>query len=263
MILDVADVSFAYPSVDVLHDVRFGVAAGELLAILGPNGVGKTTLLKCIDAILRPRTGTVLVEGRDVLRAGPAAIARDIGYVAQRTSTGPLTVYDAVLLGRKPHLRWRAGEQDQRMVEAALRRLELRDLALRPLDQLSGGELQKVAVARALVQEPHLLLLDEPTSSLDLHNQVAILNLIRRVVDEHRVAAVMTMHDLNMALSYADTFLLLKDGRIFAHGPCDRITAPMIEEAYGLAVQIHRLDGRLVVLPREGPTRGVPHDHHH
>jgi len=261
MILAVDGVSFAYPSADVLRDVEFSVAAGELLAVLGPNGVGKTTLLRCANARLRPRRGAVLVDGRDVQRLRAGALARDVGYVAQRTEAAMLTVYDAVLLGRRPHIRWRAGDQDLRMVEAALRLLDLRDLALRSLDQLSGGELQKVAIARALVQEPRLLLLDEPTSSLDLRNQVAILDLVRRVVDEHRVAGLMTMHDLNLALSYADTFLMLKAGRVHAHGRCHEVTAAMVEEVYGLPVAIHRLDGRPVVVPREGPARGTPHAH--
>lgn len=263
MILVVDGVSFAYPSADVLHDVRCEVAAGELVAILGPNGVGKTTLLKCIDAILRPDRGSVLVDDRNVLAMNAPAIAREVGYVAQRQEIAQLTVFDTVLLGRKPHIRWDASAEDVRMVDAALRRLELSPLALRSLDQLSGGELQKVAVARALVQEPRLLLLDEPTSSLDLHNQVAILDLIRRVVDEHEIAAVMTMHDLNMALSYADRFLLLKDGCVFAQGRCAEVDETMIGEAYGLAVRIEHIDGRPVVLPREGPRRGVPHRHEH
>jgi iron complex transport system ATP-binding protein len=261
MILRIDGVSFAYPATEVLREVRCEVGAGQLVAILGPNGVGKTTLLKCINAMLRPARGTVLVEDRDVLTLRPDAIARAVGYVPQRTETALSTVYDAVLLGRRPHIRWDASEHDLRMVEAALRRLDLAPLALRSLDQLSGGELQKVAVARALVQEPRLLLLDEPTSSLDLRNQVAILDLVRRVVDEHRIAAVMTMHDLNTALSYADRFLLLKDGRIHAQGPCHEVTAGMIEEVYGLPVRIHHLDGRPVVLPREGPRRGRPHGH--
>ncbi len=266
MILAVQGVSFAYPGAEALRDVHCAVGAGELVAILGPNGAGKTTLLKCIDAILRPDRGAVLVEGRDVLKLSPPEIAREVGYVAQRTEPARLTVYDAVLLGRRPHIRWDASDEDLRMVEAALRRLDLSRLALRGLDQLSGGELQKVAVARALVQEPRLLLLDEPTSSLDLRNQVAILDLVRRVVDEHAIAAVMTMHDLNMALSYADRVLLLKDGRIVAQGPCGEITAAVIGEVYGLPVAIHQVDGRPVVVPRDPPRRHSPHrrpDHRH
>ena len=263
MMLTVAGVGFRYPGADALRDVGFAAAAGELVAVLGPNGSGKTTLLKCIDGILRPQAGAIAVDGRDVATLSPVEIARDVGYVAQHTPAGALTVYDAVLLGRKPHIRWRVSDGDLRMVESALRHLGLDHLSLRRLDQLSGGELQMVAVARALVQEPRLLLLDEPTSSLDLHNQVAILGMVRRVVDEHRIAAVMTMHDLNMALSYADRFLLMRGGRIHAAGACADITAAMIGEVYGLDVVIRHLDGRPVVMPRQGPRRFAPHEHDH
>jgi len=249
MICDIRHVTFRYNSHPVLQNLDFSVGEGELLAVLGPNGVGKTTLLKCINAIHRPASGVVAVEGRDVLRMAPAEIARDVGYVAQRCDTARLTVFDAVLMGRKPHIRWKVSREDLKMVDAALRRLRLQDLALRHIDQLSGGELQKVAIARALVQEPKLLLLDEPTSSLDLRNQMDILGMLRRVVDEHRIAAIMTMHDLNTALRFAHRFLLLKDGGVYATGRTAELTAAMVEEVYGLPVAIHEINGRPMVVP--------------
>ncbi len=134
----------------------------------------------------------------------PDEIALGIGYVAQKSESARLTVFDAVLMGRKPHIVWRVGEHDLKVVDSAIRRLHMGSLSLRYIDQLSGGELQKVAIARALVQEPKLMLLDEPTSSLDLKSQIDILTMLRRVVDEHKIGAVMTMHDLNTALRYAD-----------------------------------------------------------
>ncbi|MDD4730302.1 MAG: ABC transporter ATP-binding protein [Desulfovibrio sp.] len=249
MILNVRDMGFAYNGSPVFQDVEFSVDPGELLAVLGPNGVGKTTLLKCINAIHAPRSGTVYVDQRDVSRLSPREIARDVGYVAQRSEAARFTVFDAVLMGRKPHVRWRVGEEDLRIVSAALKRLDLDRLRLRHIDTLSGGELQKVAVARALVQEPRLLLLDEPTSSLDLKNQISILRLVRRVVDEHDIAAVMTMHDLNTALRFAHKFLFLKQGRVFAAGHMHEVTADMVSEVYGLPVQLRIIDGHPVVLP--------------
>lgn len=249
MILDVLGLSFAYNSHPVLRDVRFDVKAGELLVILGPNGVGKTTLLKCINRIHRPGKGAVFVEGHDVLRLPPEGIARSVGYVAQRSETARLTVFDAVLMGRKPHISWKVGDRDLCMVDAALKRLGLEHLSLRYVDQLSGGELQKVAIARALVQEPRLLLLDEPTSSLDLRNQVDILTMLRHVVEEHGLAAVMTMHDLNTALRFAHTFLCLKDGRVHAQGRVETIDREIIREVYGLPVEIHHIKGLPLVVP--------------
>ena len=249
MILDVQGVSFSFRSRSVLRELTFRVDDGELLAILGPNGVGKTTALKCINTILRPQRGAILLEETDVLHSRLDEIARSMSYVAQRVEPARVTAFDAVLMGRKPHLRGRASEQDLKIVDAALKRLHLSALALRYVDEMSGGELQKVAVARALVQEPKLLLLDEPTSSLDLKNQLEILSLIRRVVTEHHVAAIMTMHDLNTALRFAHKFLLLKDGTVYAAGPVDEMKAELIEAVYGVRVQLLRYRGRPLVIP--------------
>ncbi len=249
MILDIRQLQFGYNGRDIFADIDFQVQPGELLAILGPNGVGKTTLLKCINAIHRPRSGTILVENRNLLTLPPAEIAVRIGYVAQGPETCRLTVFDAVLMGRKPHIRWRTTSRDLEIVEAVLGHLQLTEKSLRFLDQLSGGELQKVCIARALVQEPRLLLLDEPTSALDLKNQVDIMRLLRKVVDEHQIGAVMTMHDLNKAMRYADTLLMLKDGRIHSHGPTRQVDAAMIESVYGLEVEIHYINGYPLVVP--------------
>ncbi len=256
MILDVIGVEFRYDSRSVLRDIRFALKAGELLAILGPNGVGKTTLLKCINANLRPAAGSVLVDGLDVLKMDSMDIARRVGYVAQRTEAARLTVFDAILLGRRPHLRWRLSEQDLRLAGAAIERLSLEPLAMRYIDQLSGGELQKVAIARALVQKPRLLLLDEPTSSLDLRNQIDILKIIRQVTDQHEVAAVMTMHDLNKALRWADKFIFLKDGAVFAAGRSNEVTAGMVAAVYGVPVEIHLHRGCPWIIPLERNGEG-------
>lgn len=249
MILDVCDVSFTYNSHPVLEDVCFQLKPGELLAILGPNGVGKTTLLKCIDAILSPSKGSVLVQGTDVLKLQSNEIAKTIGYVAQQSESSRITVFDAVLMGRKPYIRWSVGEKDLHIVDAALKRLNMEHMALRYIDQMSGGELQKVAIARAMVQEPSILLLDEPTSSLDLKNQVEILSMIRHVVTEHGMAAVMTMHDLNTALRFANAYLFLKDGKVYDVGRVEHISSEMIETVYGLPVEIHSIHGHPTVVP--------------
>jgi iron complex transport system ATP-binding protein len=267
MILDVRQLQFAYNGQAVLDGIDFQVRAGELLAILGPNGVGKTTLLKCINTIHTPGGGTILVEDRDVLKMRPGDIATRIGYVAQKNETARLTVFDAILMGRKPHLRWRPSQHDLQIIDAAIRHLHLGDKMLRTIDRLSGGELQKVCIARALVQEPRLLLLDEPTSALDLKNQVEIMRLIRRIVKEHGIGAVMTMHDLDKAMRYADTVLMLKNGRVESYGPTSEVTAAMIERVYGLPVEIHHVGGHPIVLPLEEAGERDPghqkHPHHH
>ncbi|PKL56906.1 MAG: iron ABC transporter ATP-binding protein [Methanomicrobiales archaeon HGW-Methanomicrobiales-6] len=251
MILDVDGVAFNYRSASVIRDITFDLRPHQVLAILGPNGVGKTTLLKCMNTILRPKAGSVLIEGADLLTADRMEIARKVGYVPQRCEAGRMTVFDAVLLGRRPHIGWDVTEVDIRIVEAAIRMLSLEDLKLRYIDEMSGGELQKVSIARALVQEPRVLLLDEPTSSLDLKNQLEILGIVRQVTTEHNVAAVMTMHDLNMALRYADRFILLKDGVIHAAGGPDVVTPETIEAVYGVPVTVERYNGYRFVVPLE------------
>lgn len=263
MILDVQGLTFSYNSHPVLQDVRFHVPPGELLAILGPNGVGKTTLLKCLNTILTPRSGAVMVEDRNILKLSLDDIARTIGYVAQQSQTSRMTVFDTILMGRRPYIRWRVRDEDLKIVDAAIKRLNLTSLALRHVDQLSGGELQKVAIARALVQDPTLILLDEPTSSLDLKNQIDILSMIKRVVKEHRVGGVMTMHDLNTALRFADRYLFLKNGRIHSAGRVADIQSQAIEDVYGLGVDLHTIDGYPTVIPRIAPLEEHPHEHLH
>lgn len=251
MLLNIENLSFAYNSHSVLSGCSFSVRPGQLVAILGPNGAGKTTLLKCINTIHPADDGAIFLDGSDVLAMGREQIARAMGYVSQKTEAPRLTVFDAVLLGRTPHMDWRVSRNDMKMVDAALDRLELQDLGLRYLDELSGGELQKVALGRALVQEPRLLLLDEPTSALDLKNQVAILSLLREAVDGHGMAAIMSMHDLNTAFRFADTVIFLKNSRIHGAGPCQEVTAAMVEEVYGLPVEIHHINNYPIVIPME------------
>jgi iron complex transport system ATP-binding protein len=249
MILSIDGITFQYNGQPVLEDVTFEVHEGEMIAILGPNGVGKTTLLRCINGILKPSSGAVMVEDENVLKLDAMAVARRIGYVAQRQIGGKITVFDAILMGRRPHIRFRLSQKDLQIVDGAIKSLYLDKLAMRHIDRMSGGELQKVAIGRALVQEPKLLLLDEPTSSLDLKNQVEILKLIRRVVKEHAVCAVMTLHDLNTALRFSDQCLFLKNGGIHAAVCPQKVTANIIKEVYDIAVEIHDHKGFPVVIP--------------
>jgi iron complex transport system ATP-binding protein len=166
-----------------------------------------------------------------------------------------MTAFDAVLLGRRPHIGWDITERDLMIVDAIFTRLSMDHLRLSFIDEMSGGELQKIAIARALVQEPRILLLDEPTSSLDLKNQVEILTTIVDIVREHGIAAVMTMHDLNQALRYADRFIFfLKDGYIHFHGTYDAVTPTIIEEVYGLPVMMGMVGGVRCIVPGLQPS---------
>jgi len=249
MILEVDGVEFHYKSKEVLKDIKFELKRNEILSILGPNGVGKTTLLKCMNAILKPKRGTVLIEDEDVLKLEQIEIARRLGYVPQRCEPARLTAFDAVLLGRMPHIKWNITTEDVMIVEDTIKKLNLENMALRYIDEMSGGELQKVGIARAIAQNPKLLLLDEPTSSLDLKNQLDILETVREVVKKENVSAIMTMHDLNLAFRYSDKFLFLKNGTIFAAGSMGEITPEIIKEVYGVPVTIQNYQDVSVVIP--------------
>lgn len=184
--VEVQNIHYAYGrgAPEVLAGVGFQAEPGQCVAVLGNNGAGKSTLLKCVDRIYPAREGAVLVQGQNVLQLRGGALAQQVAYVPQMVEPAELTVFDVVLLGRKPYIRWDAGEDDRAMVTGLLERLSLTHLALRRMSELSGGEAQKVALARALAQEPKFLLLDEPTSSLDLHNQHEVLRTVRAVARE-------------------------------------------------------------------------------
>ncbi len=249
MILEVNGVEFQYKSKEVLKDIKFHLKRNEILSILGPNGVGKTTLLKCMNAILKPKSGAILIEDEDILKLEQIEIAKRLGYVPQRCEPARLTAFDAVLLGRMPHIKWNVSPEDIMLVESTIKKLNLEHVALRYIDELSGGELQKVSIARAIAQNPKLLLLDEPTSSLDLRNQLDILDTVRDVVRNENVSAIMTMHDLNLAFRYSDKFIFLKNGTIYAAGSMGDITPQVIEEVYGVPVTIQNYMDVSVVIP--------------
>ncbi len=248
--LDVKNISVSYRKGElILKNLSFSVGKGNILVLLGPNGAGKTTLLRSINAILKPQKGVVEVENSNVLQMPASQIAKKLGYVAQRNTAGNMSLFDAVLLGRKPHVGLRATANDFARVSNTLQQLGLGDMTMRNINQLSGGELQKVCIARAFVQEPRIFLLDEPTSNLDLKNQMDILHTIRRIVKENSLAAVITMHNLNLAFRFADDILLLNKGHIVAQGSIESITPQILSEVYGVQVEMIRHKGHLAIIP--------------
>ena len=248
--LEVKSLSFAYRcGRQILEDVSFSVPGGACLAVLGNNGAGKSTLLSCLAGLLRPRTGRVLVDGEDLLGMDAGRAARTVALVSQFAPASRLTVYDMVLLGRKPYLKWDFTAADRALTEEALERLDLSELALRYADRLSGGEGQKVQLARALVQQPKLLLLDEPTSSLDLRSQYEVLGLVSQLCRERGLTAVAVLHDLNLALRFCHRFLLLHGGRVYAQGDASVVSPRAIREVYGMEAAVRQVDGVPVVLP--------------
>ncbi|KJR46624.1 ABC-type transporter [Desulfosporosinus sp. I2] len=249
MILAVNGIEFRYSSRTILENVGFTVQRGEFLSILGNNGAGKSTLLKTLNKILLPKKGSVLLEGQEVSKLSRLAIALKMAYVSQRYESNRQTVFDAVLLGRKPYIKWEATASDLALVHGILAKTGLEKFALRYLDELSGGELQKVVIARALAQEPEVLLLDEPTSNLDLRNQMEVLKTIQTAAKEKAIAVIAVMHGLNLALRFSDKFVLLQDTKVFVAGGPEVMTAENITQAYGVPVSVERVQNQIVVIP--------------
>ena len=248
--LEVRDLSFAYRGGSpVLDGVGFTVPDGEVCAVLGNNGAGKSTLIKCMDRILRPGSGSVSIDGRDIFALSRREAARLAAYVPQTPPSGELTVFDAVLLGRRPYIGWDATAGDKAAAMEAMELLGLSGLALRRLDELSGGERQKAAIARALAQEPRLLLLDEPTSSLDPRAQHDTMSLVREITRGRGVCTVCVLHDLNLAARYCSRFVFLSGSRVFAEGGREAMNAENIEEVYGMHVHLDEYMGVPVVVP--------------
>lgn len=242
-------VHFAYRNLEpVLKDLSLSEENGHCLAFLGNNGAGKSTFLKCLNRILETKEGVIYVDGMEVQKTPRSRIAREIAYVEQHTEASRLTVYDMVLLGRKPHLKLSPSQKDYAIVDSVISRMQLEDLKLRYIDELSGGELQKAVLARALAQQPKILLLDEPTASLDLRNQHEVMRNIAQIVREDDITAIVVIHDLNLALKYCDRFLLLHEGEAFCYGDSRVITPETIRTVYGVNAEIEEIRGCKYVL---------------
>lgn len=259
--LQVLGVSFRYDGVEALDDVSFQVLEGEMACIIGPNGSGKTTLLKCIAGALRGYRGSIILDGADIRGMGPRSLARKVAVVPQEQPVEfEFNVEDLVMMGREPHLPpfGRETPRDVARVEEAMRATSTLHLAGRSALALSGGEKQRVIIARALAQEPRVLLLDEPTAHLDLAYQHDILGLLRDLNEETGITVIAAMHDLNLAARYFSKFILICAGRVVAAGDADRvITVANLRRAYGVEARIHRqsvFDGIVVeVVGRAGP----------
>lgn len=248
--IEVQELRFSYGGgCDILSGVSFSAAAGQCIAVLGNNGAGKSTLVKCLNRILQPQAGLVTVDGCDVGALGRGALAREMAYVAQKNEGTQLTVYDAVLLGRRPYIRFEPTGEDHRVTREVIARMGLTDFALRSIDELSGGELQKVMLARALAQQPKVLMLDEPTSALDIKNQYEVMALARELAHTERICVLIVIHDLNLALRYCDRFLFLKDCGVYSLGGPETVSRQAIRDVYGMDVAIENVRGYRTVVP--------------
>ena len=259
--LNVDSLSFSYGGKQVLRDVSFDIGENMVVSVLGPNGVGKTTLLKCICDHHRQTTGSVKVDGVDVRSIGRRELAKKIAYVPQKATASHTTVFDSILIGRRPHIEWSVTKHDKEVVWDAMTSLGLQDLSLSYTDAISGGEFQKVQIARAMVQEPSIIILDEPTNNLDISNQHMFMHMIVDAVRSRGISAIMTMHDINLAVHYSDRFLFIKGGRVFAYGGPEIITEDLVRDVYGIESDVINHKGKPFVIPHTFP-RELAHYHH-
>ncbi len=242
-VLKVSNLSFSWKNnpVPVLSDIEFSVRDGELVAILGINGAGKSTLLKCMNRILKPENAEIQIDSMNINDISLLELSKLVSYVPQSVMTNfSMDVFDVVMLGRRPHISWRISNEDRDKVSKTLQLFDLEDFAFRRFDQLSGGERQRVIVAKAVVQSPSLFLFDEPTSDLDLKNQLEVMKRIRDLVDnKERRAALVAVHDINLAARFADRIILLHNGRIKAfNNPKSVLTEQNIAEVFGVKCTI-------------------------
>ena len=246
--IEIKNISFSYGKSQILRDVSFAAQDSECVGILGNNGAGKSTLITCINRIRIPEAGEVLIDGKSVQSMSRNEMARTIAYVAQKNEMMQATVFDCVLLGRKLYIKWGVSQEDLDLCAAMIQRVGLEEFQVRQMDELSGGELQKVMLARALVQQPKVLLLDEPTSNLDPRNQYEMMALVRQIAKEQRITVLIVIHDLNLALRYCDRFYFLKNGVGYRYGGIETVEESAIEEVYGISAQVMEVDGRKFVM---------------
>src|SRR3989304_5744608 len=240
--IDINSISFRYHEDWVLQDVSLRVEKGEVVGVIGPNGSGKTTLLKILYRLLAPQKGEILFELVPLKKMDRTDIAKRIAVVAQETHLlFPFTVLETVLMGRSPYLgdSMFESEKDLEIAKRAMEGTKILAFSERPMDELSGGERKRVFIARALAQEPEVILLDEPTANLDIRHQIEFLDLILSLNRERGLTIVMASHDMNMASEFCDRLILLQGGRIYKTGPPGEvITRENIESVYGCEVWI-------------------------
>jgi iron complex transport system ATP-binding protein len=244
--LRVEDISFAYGRNEVLKGVSFELGEPTLNCVIGPNGVGKTTLARCVNHLLRPQKGRVTLDGVDMNHMTLRELAVRIGYVPNLSrDTFPMSVVDTVLMGRHPRAGWTTSDHDLEVVEETIRIMGLEEYAMREFNELSAGQHQRVMIARGLAQEPDLLILDEPTSNLDVRHQMEVMSLLQRLTRERGITVLMVCHDLNITSRYADRILMMSAGRIHADGTAAEVmTEANIEAVYGVRSRCMEVEDR-------------------
>ena len=243
-LIEVTNLSFSYGNKKILSDINFSVEPNTFVAVLGINGTGKSTLIKCLNKINKLKEGEVKINSMSIDDLTINELAKMVAYVPQNVSTSfPIDVYDVILLGRRPYLNWSIGDYDRDIVAKVIQNLRLQDFAFRKFHTLSGGEQQKVVIAKAIVQEPQIYLFDEPTSSLDLFSQYDILGEIKSLVEDksNPCSAIVAMHDINLASKFADKVLIIHKSEVYCYdAPCIALNIETVSEVYGVDAELLR-----------------------
>jgi len=249
--IEIKNISYAYGNRnknEVLNNISFNVKPGECVGILGNNGAGKSTLITCLCKIQKPKSGSVYINSQDIYKMKRTDVAQLIAYVAQKSEISQMTVFDSVLLGRKPYIKFSVTQRDIDICEKTIEHVGLSKFKLRYINELSGGEQQKVMLARAIVQQPKLLLLDEPTSNLDPKNQYEMLAFLQKLAIESNASILMVLHDINLALRFCDRFMFLKHGNIYKYGDQSIVTEKTIADVYGINSTIAKMNGQKIIV---------------
>ena len=243
--IKIEDMTFGYDKNNILENVNLEITEPGLVCILGPNGVGKTTIVKCINKLLKPRGGRVFVNGTDVSSMGLLDVAKILAFVPNsQQSVFSMTVPEAILMGRHPRAGWTTSERDIKVVDAAIDLLGLQEFSTRDIRQLSAGQTQRVLIARGLVQEPDILILDEPTSNLDVKYQMDVMRFLKAYALDRRIIVLMVCHDLNITAAYADRVILMYGKGVFADGkPAEVLTAGNIKTVYHVNAEVSDFNG--------------------
>lgn len=245
------DFSYSKKGRKVLDGFFLSINPGEIVALLGPNGIGKSTAISLISGLRKIKAGSVKIDGVSIGEMKPSERAKKIGYVAQSPEFPDLNVYDSILLGRLPNFTFSPCKYDKAAAEAIIESIGLRDLSSQNVNEISGGEKQLAAIGRALVNDPSFLILDEPTSNLDMANQLRVLSLIKRMSKEKNTGVLVSLHDLNEALLIADRFAFMKEGKIAFLADYESLEETMISSTYGVDVTITSLNGKKHILLKE------------
>ncbi len=251
--LDFEDLVFGYDEKIILNGINLKFDDPGLICILGPNGVGKTTLVKCGNKLLKPVEGRALLDGEDVSKIGLHELAKKMAFVSATSSaTFSMTVTEAILMGRHPHAGWTTTDDDLQKVEDAIKLLGLEEFASRDFRALSAGQAQRVKIARGLVQEPEILILDEPTSNLDVKYQMDVMRFLKYYARTKGIIVLMVCHDLNITAAYADRVVLMYGGNVYADGTAKEVlTEENIQTVYNVKARVIDVDGNphIILIP--------------